>query len=165
MSAATRTMEKPVALNVLVSVIIEKAKTLYAEKKLNEQSKDSALMASKGKGKKPSKEEKKKLKCDNCKFTRHTKDKCFAKGGGRENEAPDWWKEKFGKDKNSKGKMPTANAATEESTESVNYLFLVDDVDDIALTCTSNFHEEALKANVALHSVVIDSASQHFTPD
>ena len=62
-----------------------------------------------------------------------TKDKCFAKGGGRENEAPDWWKEKFGKDKNSKGEMPTANAATEKSTESMNYSFLIGDVDDIAL--------------------------------
>jgi hypothetical protein len=168
MNAAAQTMGKPVALDALVSAIIEEAEMLYAEKKLDEQSKDSAMMASKGKGKRSgkfSKEEKKKLKCDNCNFTEHTKDKCFAKGGGRENEAPDWWKEKFGKDKNSKGKTPTANAATEESIESANYSFLADD-DVIALTCTSDFHEEALKANVVLRSVVIDSgASRHFSPD
>jgi len=50
MSAAARTMGKPVALDALVSAIIEEAETLYAEKKLDEQSKDSAMMASKGKG-------------------------------------------------------------------------------------------------------------------
>ncbi len=135
-------MGKPIALDALVSVIIEEAETLYAEKKLDEQSKDSAMMASKGKGNRngKSKNEKKRLKCKNCKFTGHTKEKCFAKGGGREHEAPDWWKEKFGKDKNSKGKMLTANAATEESTESVNYSFLIDNVNDIVLTCTSDFH-------------------------
>jgi hypothetical protein len=46
MSAAARTMGTPVALDALVSAIIEEAETLYAEKKLDEQSKDSAMMAS-----------------------------------------------------------------------------------------------------------------------
>jgi hypothetical protein len=56
-----------------------------------------------------------------------------------------------------KGKTPTANAATEESTKSANYSFLADDVNDI--TCTSDFHAEALKANLALQSVIIDSSA------
>jgi len=143
MGAAARTMGKPVALDALVGAIIEEAETLSAEKNIDEQ-KDSALAVSnlKGKGKKGghsmSKEKKAKLRCDNCNLTGHTKPKCFAKGGGRQNEAPEWWKNKFGKDKNLKGKTPTANAPTEESTESANYSFLVDDIDDIALTCTSH---------------------------
>jgi hypothetical protein len=33
-------------------------------------------------------------KCTNCKKKGHTKENCFAKGGGRADQAPDWWKER-----------------------------------------------------------------------
>jgi hypothetical protein len=43
--AAARTMRRPLALDALISNVVEEAETLYAEKKLDEQLKDSAMMA------------------------------------------------------------------------------------------------------------------------
>ena len=31
-------------------------------------------------------------KCSNCKLKGHTHENCFAKGGGKEHQAPEWWK-------------------------------------------------------------------------
>ena len=44
---------------------------------------------SKGKGKRK--------KCTNCRKTRHGKEDCFKKGGGKADNPPDWWKEKVAK--------------------------------------------------------------------
>ena len=31
-------------------------------------------------------------KCSNCKKSGHVKEGCFAPGGGKKNNAPEWWK-------------------------------------------------------------------------
>ena len=63
-------------------------------------------------------------------------------------------------------KSKTAHVAEEkESNNEENYAFLVN-TDNIALVCTSDFHEEALKTGMAPQSIIIDcGASSHFMPD
>jgi len=56
-------------------------------------------------------------------------------------------------------------AEGKESNDEENYAFLID-TDNIALVCTSDFQEEALKTRISSQSIIIDcSASSHFTPD
>ena len=53
----------------------------------------------------------------------------------------------------------------QEADTEEDYAFLIDS-DDIALVCTSDFHEEAFKAGLTSPSIIIDcGASSHFTPD
>ena len=128
------------------------------------------LVGRKGKkgGNSSTKREKSDKKCGNCKKKGHTEDNCFALGGGKESEATDWWKERFGKGKKSesKGKSSSANVAEDKKPDAEeDYAFLIDS-DDIALVCTSDFHEEAFKAGLTSPSIIIDcGASSHFTPD
>ena len=75
--------------------------------------------------------------CNDCKKKGHMKENCFAKGGGKESEAPEWWKKKFRKDE-SKG--TAANAADKEE-ESVAFLAYTKNV---TLAITSDFQKEAL---------------------
>lgn len=83
-------------------------------------------------------------KCGNCRKKGHTDENCFAPGGGKEKEAPEWWKKKFGdekgKEKEMKGK--TANVAEEKESTEENYAFLID-TENLVLVCTSDFQEEA----------------------
>ena len=47
-----------------------------------------------GKEKDKSKAGNGRMQYTNCKRTGHVKETCFVKGGGQENNIPDWWKEK-----------------------------------------------------------------------
>ena len=79
----------------------------------------------------------------NCKHTRHSKEDCFQKGGGKEGQAP--WDKK--KDSNAK-----ANAATAE-----------DDV-SLAVTCHPDEPLEVLASFPAAQNTIINcGATQHFT--
>ena len=77
----------------------------------------------------------------NCGRKGHTKDQCWEKGGGKEGQAPDWWKKK-------KGNKPSANVAENKSPEKEdpkNYAMAAFNLpnDPEALVCTSDFHSEA----------------------
>ena len=114
------------------------------------------MAANKGKGKSKFKLDK---LCNNCKKKGHTKENCFAKGGGKDSEAPEWWKKKFRKDE-SKG--TAANAADKED-ESVAFLAYTENV---VLAVTSDFQKEALATSIPKHGTIINcGASSHFSPE
>ncbi|KAF7333549.1 Retrotransposon Ty1-copia subclass [Mycena sanguinolenta] len=54
-------------------------------------------------------------RCSNCRARFHTADECWARGGGHEGEAPDWWKPPHGKEPRVKA-PPTAPAASTATT-------------------------------------------------
>jgi hypothetical protein len=73
----------------------------------------------KGKGKKSG------LTCLNCNLKGHAHHNCFAKGGGKEHEAPDWWKQKQeARSKSKETKKETANAATSSSSKCENHAYI-----------------------------------------
>jgi len=48
-----------------------------------------------GKKGKSTNQDTKKYHCDNCGLDGHSKERCFAPGGGRASSAPEWWKKKW----------------------------------------------------------------------
>jgi len=106
--------------------------------------------------------------CTNCDKPGHTKDQCYAPGGGKEKEAPEWYRKRQKKEKEASS---SANAAEKSETSDENYAMLAFiDEPSTALSITSDFQAEA-KAEAHLVSqksrgVIIDcGASNHFTPD
>jgi hypothetical protein len=93
--ASTRTSGRTLSLHDLITFIYEEADNKAAEKNVDKAKDNAAMAANKEKGKSKSKSDK---YCNNCKKKGHMKENCFVKGGGKEGEAPDWWKKKFGKD-------------------------------------------------------------------
>ena len=100
--------------------LTEEATSAEIEDTINKS--NAAMMASstnpkkekgKGKDKDKSKSAKSNVLCSNtnCGRRGHTKDQCWEKGGGKEGQAPDWWK------KSVKGKKASANVAENESAE------------------------------------------------
>ena len=128
-------------------------------------SRDSKPEKGKGKGKDKSKSPKSDILCTNtpnCGRRGHTKDQCWEKGGGKEGQAPDWWK-----NKTSKGNKNNANSAEEKPDEPEDYAMFASILPDdhTALVCTSDFRDEAHAASNQ-SSIIIDSgASRHFSPD
>ena len=151
--------------------LTEEAASVEIEDSINKS--NTAMMAASSKpneGKDKSKSSKSDLLCGNtifCGCRGHTTEQCWEKGGGREGQAPDWWK------KLNKGKKSSVNVAETESSnkedEPENYAmlaFISPSLDSkSALVCTSDFRSEALAASE--HSgIIIDSgASRHFSPD
>jgi len=124
----------------------------------------------KGKGKKSG------LTCSNCKLKGHTHDNCFAKGGGKEHEAPDWWKQKQeAKSKLKETKKETANAATSSSSKcNKNHAYITvgptdlvpinNDRDFDSLIITSGHNHEAYGVSLST-DLIVDCGASHFSPD
>ena len=117
MSTTARQTRTALTSDNLIWHLVEEANTIKLEASVNKS--HAALAAAHGKAKGSSeggkgkdgkgKGKKSGPKCTNCKLKGHTSDKCFAKGGGMEHQAPDWWKQK----QEAKSKEPekeTANA-------------------------------------------------------
>ena len=167
MSSACAT-KATVALHDLIAMIYEEADNKAALKRVDEANENAALAASssknhrmKGKGRakggSSSKSNKADRYCKNCKKKGHLDEDCFAPGGGKETDAPEWWKKKFAKG----GSSTAAVAETDEG----DYAFLAQ-VKNVVLVITSNFQEEAHSADIAHHGIIINcGASRHFTPD
>src|SRR5271168_3495880 len=128
--ASSRTSGKTLSVHDLITFIYEEADNKAAEKNVDEAKDNVAMAANKEKGKGKNKSDK---YCNNCKKKGHTKESCFAKGGGKESEAPNWWKKKFQKDES----KSTADA-DEEAVAFLTYS------ENFALVITSDFREEAL---------------------
>ena len=128
-------------------------------------SKDSKPKEGKRKGKDKSKSSKDDILCTNtpnCGRRGHTKDQCWEKGGGKEGQAPDWWKKK-----NSKGDKNNANSAEDKSDEPEDYAMFASTLpdDDTALVCTSDFREEVHTVSHQSGIIIDSGASRHFSPD
>ena len=122
----------------------------------------------KAKGSKDGEKSDKKCSNPNCKRKGHTIEQCWEKGGHKEAEAPEWWKEK--RKQSAKGK--SANAAVEKSddnnNDSDNYAMMLTyslPDDPSILQCTSDFKHEAHAASKS-NGIILDcGASSHFSPD
>ena len=113
-------------------------------------------------------------KCTNCKRKGHVKETCFAKGGGKEHDVLDWWKEKLVKEKKEPEK--SANMASKDSQQDNNYALLTipaedafhtEDAEDanFALIVTSG-HDHQAHAIASSIGVIIDyGTSSHFSLD
>ena len=122
----------------------------------------------KGKWKDKYKSQKNDVLCTNtpnCGRCGHTKDKCWEKGGGKEGQAPDWWK----KSKDKKASANSAEAKTDEKDEPENYAMLAFTIpipnDQTALVCTSDFRDEAHAASNQSGIIIDSGASCHFSLD
>ena len=111
----------------------------------------------KGKDKNKSKSDVLCTNLPNCGHRGHTKDQCFKEGGGKADQALEWWKKK--KDKGKKSSVNVAEDKTADKNEPEDYAMLTttdpDTPDDTTALAASN------------HSgIIIDSgASRHFSPD
>jgi hypothetical protein len=112
-------------------------------------------------------------KCTNCKKKGHTKENCFAKGGGKADQAPDWWKERQQKAKEKKELTESANIINDNSAEE-NFAFLAidsanshseDENTPAALVVTSGHNHEAYAVSPSAGVIVDCGASSHFSPD
>ena len=134
----------------LIAFLIEEAQ----HRLINEQRSKNAEIAltayskTKGKNKGPNKE-KKDEGCGNCERKGHTAENCFAKGGGKEGQAP--WQNK-GK------KIETATVVSAKDEEEEMFAF----------TCTSDYTDVAVTTPIAKSTfgTCIDSgASNNYSPD
>ena len=106
-----------------------------------------------------------KLQClnQNCKKTGHTIDKCYAKGGGKEKEAPEWFK-KLQK-KEGSASINVAEKSEMDNNEKYAMLTCNSDNDSTTLIVTSEFPAEA-HATSENDEIILDSgASRHFSPN
>jgi hypothetical protein len=166
LSTASHESGKKLTSSNLIWHLNEEANSIALEDSINKSNTTmmAATMKSRGgKGKDKSNKEKCHWTNPNCGKDGHTKDQCFAKGGGKEKEAPEWFK------KMSERKVTSASANAAEKTkndDSENYVMFTYDLPDnpTALLVTSNFTAEA---HAISHSsgIILDSgASRHFTP-
>ena len=171
LSTTARQTGKKLTASDVIWHLTEEATSVEIEDNINKL--NAAMMAStskpkeeKGKGKSKSKSSKDEIICTNtpnCGRKGHTKDQCWEKGGGKEGQAPDWWKKK------TKGKT-SANVAENKSAEKdepEDFAMLASTFpdDDTALTCTSDFQFEAHAASNQCGIIIDSGASRHFSPN
>jgi len=167
----------------LIWHLVEEANTIKLEASINKL--HAALAAAHGKSNKGSSEngkgkdskgKGKKLvcKCTNCKLKGHTSDKCFAKGGGMEHQAPDWWKQKQEAKAKETKKLESANAAAQSSSKCENHAYVtvgptdfvpLDNEDFNSFVITSGHNHEAYSVSSSTDLIVDCGASSHFSPD
>ena len=146
LSATAHVNKKTLTSDEIIAAIHEEADEQKVHKEADKAAENAAMIAAQSKRQ----DDKKRVKCVNCKRTGHKKEDCYRKGGGKEGQAP--WEKKT-KDGNAK-----ANAA--ESTEP--------DEDDVSLAvrCCPTKPLEALASIPRDGHVIIDSgATRHFTPN
>ncbi len=181
LSTTARQTRTALTSDDLIWHLVEEANTIKLEASVNKS--HAALAAAHGKSKGSSeggkgKNEKGKgkksgPKCTNCKLKGHTNEKCFAKGGGMEHQAPDWWKQKQ-EAKSKEPKKESANAATASSSKGENHAYVtvgptdfvpLDDEDFTSFVITSGHNHEAYGVSSSTDLIVDCGASSHFSPD
>jgi hypothetical protein len=167
----------------LVWHLVEEASTIKLEASVNKA--HAALAAAHGRaGKGPSadgskgkdkrgKDRKSATPCPNCKVKGHTRENCFSKGGGKEHEAPEWWKLKQAA-KAKDPKKESASVAAESSSKSENHAYVAwgpknfdppTDEAIPALVVTSGHNHEAFGVSQLTDLIIDCGASSHFSPD
>ncbi|KAF8804227.1 hypothetical protein BYT27DRAFT_7107843, partial [Phlegmacium glaucopus] len=172
LSAAAHESGKKLSSTNLIWHLNEEANSVALEESINKS--NEVMIAATARARNPNwkgkeKSQRESKQCSNCKKKGHTDDNCFEKGGGKEHEAPDWWKEKKKKSQATKGK--SANVVNEKSNivddESDNYAMLTYNLPDnsTALVCTSDFQHEAHAASKSNGLILNTGASSHFSPE
>jgi hypothetical protein len=150
----------------LIWHLTEEANSLTLEDSINKS--NTAMMAAtkskdgKGRNKPKGKE---KTRCSNpiCDKPGHTIDQCYAKGGGKEKEALEWFKRLAAK----KTASASVHIAEDGKDDDKKYAMLSYSTpeDPTTLVVTSDFKAEA-HATSTDHGIILDSGtSQHFSPE
>ena len=112
----------------------------------------------------------------NCKAQReHTMEDCFMKGGGKEHEAPDWFKKKQ-EAKAKEMKKESANSAAKSLSKCKNYAYIMVSPTDfipvfqdegafVAPIITSGHDHEAFGISLLTNLIVDCGANSHFSSD
>jgi hypothetical protein len=134
LSTTARQTKSALSSDDLIWHLVEEANTVKLEASVNKA--HAALTTAHGKSSKNSSEkgkgrDRKKrsgrgpgFTCSNsnCKSQKgHTIEECFAKGGGKEHDAPDWFKKKQSEAKPKETKKESANSAAEDSSKRENH--------------------------------------------
>jgi hypothetical protein len=178
LSATSHESGKKLTSTNLIWHLNEEANSVALEENINKSNEAMIAATAKARGstsKGKEKEKKDSPRCSNpnCKKKGHTNDNCWEKGGGKESEAPDWWKklkEKSEEKKKKSEKGKTANA-TEKSDdaddEPENFAMLSYSIpkDPSTLECTSDFQHEAHTASQSNGTILDCGASTHFSPE
>ncbi|KAF7334060.1 Retrovirus-related Pol polyprotein from transposon TNT 1-94 [Mycena venus] len=104
----------------------------------------------------------------NCKKKGHSKSDCFAPGGGKEHDRPEWYVKQQEASKKNKEKKTAGAADDDDDVALVIGVPEDDDDDNVAFTVTSDFREEEAHTSSTSASVdmIVDSgATRHFSPD
>jgi hypothetical protein len=169
--ASTHESGRKLTSSNLIWHLTEEANSIALEDSINKS--NAAMMAtssttsSKGKGAKGKGKSKGKSKvhCSNPDSDKdgHTFDQCFTKGGGKEKEAPEWFKKLAAR----KAASASAHVTDNGNDDDENYAMLTYSLPDdpTALVITSDFKAEA-HAISREHGIILDSGtSHHFSPD
>jgi len=166
LSAASHESGKKLTSSNLIWHLNEEANSIALKDSINKS--NATMMAAttksrEGKGKDKSNKEKCHCTNPNCGKNSHTKDQCYAKGGGKEKEAPEWFK------KMSERKVTSSSANTAEKTKSdnsENYAMFTYNLPNnpTALLFTSDFTAEAYAISHSSGIILNSGASRHFTP-
>jgi hypothetical protein len=185
LSTTARQTKSALSSSDLVWHLVEEANTMKLEASVNKS--HAALAAANGRSNKGSsdkgrsRDKRRKpgrsgAQCTNtnCKSQRgHTIEDCFAKGGGKEHEAPDWFKKRQ-EAKAKETKKESANSAAETSSKRENHAYVTvgptdlihqDEEASTALVITSGHNHEAFGVSPSTDLIVDCGASSHFSPD
>jgi gag-polypeptide of LTR copia-type len=162
LNAATSRTGTPITSQELMNHLIDEANSKSAEDNMNKSSNAAMLIQNKDKSEQRKKRSDK--HCTVCNGNDHVKESCWQKGGDKEGQAPDWWKEKQ-KRKAKKTTEPSANAIkkdedeTENITSNDNYAF-VTSTQSLALTL------DTALVTASTPEIIIDcGATAHLSSD
>ncbi|KAJ2929035.1 hypothetical protein H1R20_g8058, partial [Candolleomyces eurysporus] len=123
----------------------------------------TALAASHSKDTKGGKKKKNEYFCTICNVNGHSKERCYAEGGGKAHQAPEWYKKKQAKRLAQEGKTSNTASTTTTTTKTANvssttYSCVAEgllNTSTIAMSATTNEYQ----------GIILDcGASDHFTP-
>ncbi|KAJ7446667.1 hypothetical protein FB451DRAFT_940928, partial [Mycena latifolia] len=158
---------RPVDSALLIQELTNEYLSRTVDKKMDTD--NAAMSAAKRAGSSKDGKGEEKPKCKNCKRKGHTKDNCFAPGGGKEHDPPDWYVKQQEASKKNKEKAATAT----DNSDNVALIIGVPDEDDgyenVAFQITSDFIQDAeahATSPSAEYDMIVDSgATRHFSPN
>jgi hypothetical protein len=152
---SARAAGRTVPSSDLMAIILEESAYRHSQSDRDRsKSTESALQASKSKGRKGPKSN---VKCENCAKLGHSKADCFGKGGGKEGQAP--WQKK--KQQGAAKATAESDAKAETPSESSAYAFVA-----VSQAPTGRNVAAASRQGRSAPEFIVDSgATSHFCPD
>jgi hypothetical protein len=152
----------------LIWHLTKEANSITLENSINKS--NATMMAAMSRSKdsrgKPKSKEKPKAHCSNpnCNKDSHTTNQCPTKGGGKEKEAPEWFKKLAARKTASASVHIAKNIKNDDADNFVMLTYSLPD-DPTALVVTSNFTVKAHTASETAGIILDSGASRHFSPD
>ncbi|KAJ8508575.1 hypothetical protein ONZ45_g9183 [Pleurotus djamor] len=164
----------PLTSTTLINKLFIEADTQTALQNMNSRTttqpaaESSAMAATAGRGRGRGRGRSDRPPCENCKKKGHSKEKCWAKGGGAEGNAPEWWNPR----KQSDGKEGALANVADQAGPNYALITTSDNADSTPATVTGTPEDIedfdyalATSENPKHYGIIIDcGASRHFTP-